>query len=174
MFAWQFSRPLGNARINGNMDTPNPTKAVWDQTLSTTIEQACERAILRLFSDVHDEAIRQALAQAFLAGVDWCFSEQSDNDIAEAALSNRTRPLRSRDWVHSANGHASSLNGTTAQQIRRVIVETRHLPGRLTRMRAMSSKSTPRHPMTCLQKPSRRSAKVVMNAARYGERTPPT
>jgi hypothetical protein len=36
----------------------------------------------------------------------------------------------------------------------------------------MSSKSTPRHPMTCLQKPSRRSAKVVMNAARYGERNP--
>jgi hypothetical protein len=34
----------------------------------------------------------------------------------------------------------------------------------------MSSKSTPRRPMTCLQKPSRRSAKVVMNAARYGER----
>jgi hypothetical protein len=68
------------------MNTPNPTKAVWDQALSTTIEQACERAILRLFSDVHDEAIRQALAQAFLAGVDWCFSEQSDNDIAEAAL----------------------------------------------------------------------------------------
>jgi hypothetical protein len=68
------------------MDTSKPTKAAWDQALSTTIEQACDRAILRLFSDVRDEAIRQTLAQAFLAGVDWCFSEQSDNDIAEAAL----------------------------------------------------------------------------------------
>ena len=80
------SRPLRNARITGNMDTSKPTKAAWDQSLSHTIEQACERAILKLFSDAHDEAARQALAQAFLAGVDWCFSEQSDNDIAEAAL----------------------------------------------------------------------------------------
>lgn len=77
---------MRNARATGNMDTSKPTKAAWDQGLSTTIEQACERAILRLFSDERDEAIRQALAQAFLAGVDWCFSEQSDNDIAEAAL----------------------------------------------------------------------------------------
>jgi hypothetical protein len=80
------SRPLRNARITGNMDTSKPTKAAWDQSLSHTIEQACERAILKLFTDAHDEAARQALAQAFLAGVDWCFSEQSDNDIAEAAL----------------------------------------------------------------------------------------
>jgi hypothetical protein len=80
------SRPLRDARITGNMDTSKPTKAAWDQSLSHTIEQACERAILKLFSDAHDEAARQALAQAFLAGVDWCFSEQSDNDIAEAAL----------------------------------------------------------------------------------------
>jgi len=63
-----------------------PAKAAWNQSLARTIEQAYERTISRLFSDVRDEAIRQALAQAFLAGVDWCFSEQSDNDIAEAAL----------------------------------------------------------------------------------------
>jgi hypothetical protein len=50
------------------------------------IEQACERTIVRLFPGVRDEAIKQALAQGFLAGVDWCFSEQSDADIAEAAL----------------------------------------------------------------------------------------
>jgi hypothetical protein len=68
------------------MGQSKPTKGAWDSSLSHTIEQACERAILRMFSDVRDEAIRQALAQAFLAGVDWCFSEQSDNDIAEAAL----------------------------------------------------------------------------------------
>ncbi len=68
------------------MENSKLTKAAWDRALSSAIEQACERAIFRLFSDVRDEAIRQALTQAFLAGVDWCFSEQSDNDIAEAAL----------------------------------------------------------------------------------------
>jgi hypothetical protein len=72
--------------LDGNLENSKLTKAAWDQALSNTIEQACERAIFRLFSDVRDEAIKQALAQAFLAGVDWCFSEQSDNDIAEAAL----------------------------------------------------------------------------------------
>ena len=68
------------------MGQSKPTNVAWEQALSNTIEQACERAILRLFSDVRDEMTRQALAQPFLAGVDWCFSEQSDNDIAEAAL----------------------------------------------------------------------------------------
>ena len=41
----------------------------------------------RLFSGVRDERIEQAIAQGFLAGVEWCFSEQSDKDIAIAALS---------------------------------------------------------------------------------------
>ena len=58
----------------------------WDKAFLNAIEQACERAIERLFPDIRDEAIKQAIAKGFLAGVDWCFSEQSDEDIAEAAL----------------------------------------------------------------------------------------
>ena len=58
----------------------------WDKAFSNVNAQAVERAIANLFSQVRDEAIRQALAQGFLAGVDWCFSEQSDADIAKAAL----------------------------------------------------------------------------------------
>jgi hypothetical protein len=50
------------------------------------IEHACLRAIERSFSGVLDEAIKQALAQGFSAGVDWCFSEQFDADVAKAAL----------------------------------------------------------------------------------------
>src|SRR4051812_17878575 len=72
--------------MTGTMGQSKSAKAAWDQSLAHTIEQACERAISRMFSGVRDEAARHALAQAFLAGVDWCFSEQSDNDIAEAAL----------------------------------------------------------------------------------------
>ena len=58
----------------------------WTKDLSRAIDQACERAMGRLFSDVKDERLAQAMAQGFLAGVEWCFSEQSDEDIAKAAL----------------------------------------------------------------------------------------
>jgi len=61
-------------------------REAWDKTFTNVIAQAAERAIASLFPHVRDEAIKQALAQGFLAGVDWCFSEQSDADIAKAAL----------------------------------------------------------------------------------------
>jgi hypothetical protein len=70
----------GGTRKSDVIDGP------WDKAFLNVIEQACERAIERLFPGIRDEAIKQALAQGFLAGVDWCFSEQSDEDIAEAAL----------------------------------------------------------------------------------------
>ena len=62
------------------------TDGPWDKAFLDVVEQACERAMFRLFSGVRDEAIKQALAQGFAAGIDWCFSEQFDADIAEAAL----------------------------------------------------------------------------------------
>ena len=62
------------------------TDGPWDKAFLNVIEQACVRAIERSFSDIRDETIRQALAQGFLAGVDWCCSEQFDADIAKAAL----------------------------------------------------------------------------------------
>jgi hypothetical protein len=98
------------------MENSKLTKAAWDQALSNTIEQACERAILRLFSDVRDEEIRRALAQAFLAGVDWCFSEQSDNDIAEAALAIGLDPDEAvtGSIPQMSRGRANPLSGTTA------------------------------------------------------------
>ena len=58
----------------------------WDKAFLNVVEQACELAMFRLFSGVRDEAIRQALAQGFSAAVDWCFSEQFEADIAQAAL----------------------------------------------------------------------------------------
>lgn len=63
------------------------TDGPWDNAFLNAVEQACEQAMFRLFSGVRDEAIKQALAQGFSAGVDWCFSEQFDADIAEATLS---------------------------------------------------------------------------------------
>ena len=62
------------------------TDGPWDKAFLNVIEQACVRAIERSFSDIRDETIRQALAQGFLAGVDWCCSEQFDDDVAKAAL----------------------------------------------------------------------------------------
>jgi hypothetical protein len=58
----------------------------WDKAFLNVIEQACVRAIARSFGDVTDEKIKQALAQGFSAGVEWCFSEQFDADVAKAAL----------------------------------------------------------------------------------------
>jgi len=58
----------------------------WNKDLARAIEQACERAMFRLFSEVRDERVKQAMAQGFLAGVEWCFSEQSDEEIAKATL----------------------------------------------------------------------------------------
>jgi len=72
--------------MEGNTKKSEPTDGPWDRTFLNVIEQACVRAIERSFSWVRDEAIKQALAQGFSAGVDWCFSEQFDADIAEAAL----------------------------------------------------------------------------------------
>jgi hypothetical protein len=63
-----------------------PAHGAWNKELSRAIDQACERAMARLFSDIKDERIKQTLTQGFLAGVEWCFSEQSDKDIARAAL----------------------------------------------------------------------------------------
>jgi hypothetical protein len=68
------------------MGKSNLTNAAWNTEFSNAIEQACERAIMRLFPPIRDEAIKQALAQGFSAGVDWCFSEQFDADVAKAAL----------------------------------------------------------------------------------------
>ena len=58
----------------------------WSNAFLNAVEQACETAMARLFSGVQDEAIKQALAQGFSAGVDWCCSEQFDADVAKAAL----------------------------------------------------------------------------------------
>ena len=58
----------------------------WGNEFLSAVDQACEMAMVRLFGGVHDEAIKQALAQGFSAGVDWCCSEQFDADIAKAAL----------------------------------------------------------------------------------------
>jgi ribulose bisphosphate carboxylase small subunit len=58
----------------------------WNRTLENAVAQACEGAITRLFPRIQDETIRQALAQGFAAGVEWCLSEQFDKDIAKAAL----------------------------------------------------------------------------------------
>jgi hypothetical protein len=66
-------------------NSKQPTGA-WDQSFSNAVKQACERAILNLFPEVQDAAARRMLAQGFLAGVEWCFSEQSDSDIAKATL----------------------------------------------------------------------------------------
>ena len=62
------------------------TDGPWDKAFLNVIEHACLRAIERSFSGIRDAAIKQALAQGFSAGVDWCFSEQFDADIAKAAL----------------------------------------------------------------------------------------
>jgi hypothetical protein len=62
------------------------TDGPWDKAFLNVIEHACMRAIERSFSGIRDEAIKQALAQGFSAGVDWCFSEQFDVDVAKTAL----------------------------------------------------------------------------------------
>ncbi len=63
-----------------------PAHGAWSKKFSRAIDQACEHAMARLFAGVHDERIKQALAQGFLSGVEWCLSEQSDKDIARATL----------------------------------------------------------------------------------------
>jgi len=72
--------------MEGNTKKSELTDGPWNKAFLDVVEQACERAMFRLFSGVRDEAIKQALAQGFSAGVDWCFSEQFDADIAETAL----------------------------------------------------------------------------------------
>jgi hypothetical protein len=62
------------------------TGGPWDKAFLNVIEQACVSAIERSFSGIRDETIRQSLAQGFSAGVDWCFSEQFDADVAKVAL----------------------------------------------------------------------------------------
>jgi hypothetical protein len=68
------------------LEKSNLTEGPWDTAFSNAIEQASEMAMVRLFGGVRDEAIKQALAQGFAAGVDWCCSEQFDADVAKAAL----------------------------------------------------------------------------------------
>ena len=68
------------------MEKSNLTEGPWDTGFSNAIEQACEMAMVRLFGGINDEKIKQALAQGFSAGVDWCCSEQFDADVAKAAL----------------------------------------------------------------------------------------
>ena len=69
-----------------------PTRAIkvapwgWVPAFLNAVEHACETAMATLFGDVNDEKIKQALAQGFSAGVDWCCSEQFDADVAKAAL----------------------------------------------------------------------------------------
>jgi hypothetical protein len=58
----------------------------WSNAFSDAVEQACETAMAKLFYGVNDEKIKQALAQGFSAGVDWCCSEHFDADVAKAAL----------------------------------------------------------------------------------------
>jgi hypothetical protein len=58
----------------------------WNKAFFKVIEQACERALERTLAGIVDEKIRQALAQGFSTGVEWCFSEQFDADVAKAAL----------------------------------------------------------------------------------------
>ena len=60
--------------------------SAWSNAFLNGVEQACETAMARLFGGVNDEQIKQALAQGFSAGVDWCCSEQFDDDVAKAAL----------------------------------------------------------------------------------------
>ena len=61
-------------------------EGAWSNAFLNAVEQACETAIARLFGGVNDEKIKQALAQGFSVGVDWCCSEQFDADVAKAAL----------------------------------------------------------------------------------------
>ena len=58
----------------------------WSNAFLNAVEQAYETAMASLFGGVNDEKIKQALAQGFSAGVDWCCSEQFDADVANAAL----------------------------------------------------------------------------------------
>ena len=68
------------------MEKSNLTEGPWDKAFLNVIEHACLRAIERSFSGIRDEAIKQALTQGFSAGMEWCFSEQFDADVAKAAL----------------------------------------------------------------------------------------
>ena len=72
--------------MEGNTRISNLTDGPWSKAFSNAVEQACEIAMVRLFGGVRDEAIKQALAEGFSAGVDWCCSEQFDADVAKAAL----------------------------------------------------------------------------------------
>ena len=58
----------------------------WSNELLNAVDQAYEMAMARLFGGINDEKIKQALAQGFSAGVDWCCSVQFDADVAKAAL----------------------------------------------------------------------------------------
>ena len=59
---------------------------------------------LDCFCGVRDEAIKQALAQGFSAGVDWCCSEKFDADVAKAALAIGMGARRSDHRRASENG----------------------------------------------------------------------
>ena len=80
-------RTFFNARIGGGMtQKADGAEGAWSNAFSNAVEQACETAMARLFGGVNDAKIKQALAQGFSAGVDWCCSEQFDADVAKAAL----------------------------------------------------------------------------------------
>ena len=72
--------------MEGNTRISNLTDGPWSNAFMNAVEQACEMAMVRLFGGVRDEAIAQALAQGFSAGVDWCCSDQFDADVAKATL----------------------------------------------------------------------------------------
>ena len=72
--------------MEGNTRKSNLADGPWSNAFMNAVEQACEMAMVRLFGGVRDEAIKQALAQGFSAGVDWCCSEKFDADVAKAAL----------------------------------------------------------------------------------------
>ena len=81
-------RTFFNARIGAGDVTQKADGAegAWSNAFLNAVEPACETAMARLFGGVNDEKIKQALAQGFSVGVDWCCSEQFDTDVAKAAL----------------------------------------------------------------------------------------
>jgi hypothetical protein len=81
-------RTFFNARIGagGMAQKADGAEGAWSNAFLNAVGHACETAMVRLFGGVNDEKIKQALAQGFSAGVDWCCSEQFDADVAKAAL----------------------------------------------------------------------------------------
>jgi hypothetical protein len=61
---------------------------------------------------LQDSKKNAALAQGFLAGVDWCFTEQSDKDIAEATLAVGVEPSEAATGAVRKRGDGDTRRGT--------------------------------------------------------------